>query len=123
PKNPVATEALEAARSSILKQRLAAAKGAAVAGNYPEAIGILDDLLVVAPNSIEAWMMKSHLSENFDEKIRCFETILAIEPSNIAAKAGRDSLLTIFGTAEAAQSEGLKERVEVPEAEMKLDYT
>jgi twitching motility two-component system response regulator PilG len=49
--------------------------------------------------------MKSHLSEGFDEKIRCFESILALEPDNVAAKAGRDSLLTIFGTVEAANTE------------------
>jgi len=49
------------------------------------------------------------LSEGFDEKIRCFENILAIDPENVAAKSGRDSLLTIFGTAEAANASSYHE--------------
>ncbi len=111
PGNDAAAAALEAARASILKQRLTEAKSAAVAGNHFEAINILDALLSIDPNSIEAWTMKSHLSEGFDEKIRCFESILAIDPENVAAKAGRDSLLSIFGTAEAANAESSRNDV------------
>ncbi|MEO8041424.1 MAG: response regulator, partial [Acidobacteriota bacterium] len=105
PRNEAAAAALEAARTGILKTRLTEAKSAAVAGNHLEAINILDSLLAVKPDSVEAWTMKSHLSEGFDEKIRCFENILSIDPDNVAAKAGRDSLLSIFGTAEAANAE------------------
>ncbi len=109
PENESAATALETARASILKDRLTEAKSAAVAGNHSEANSILDSLLEVKPDSIEAWTMKSHLSEGFDEKIRCFESILAIDPENVAAKSGRDSLLSIFGTAEAAEAESSKE--------------
>jgi tetratricopeptide (TPR) repeat protein len=108
PGNEAATTALDAAKSDILKARLSEAKSAAVAGNNIEAINILDSLLAVKPDSVEAWTMKSHLSEGFDEKIRCFESILALDPDNVAAKSGRDSLLTIFGTVEAANSEQLE---------------
>lgn len=107
PENESATEALATARASIQKQRLAEAKAAAVAGDHPAANHLLEALLEVNPHSIDAWIMKSHLSDSFDEKIRCFESILAIEPDNIAAKAGRDSLLAIFGSTEAASSESM----------------
>ncbi len=111
PGNDAAAAALEAARASILKERLTEAKTAAVAGNHFEAINILDSLLALKPDSIDAWTMKSHLSEGFDEKIRCFESILTIDPENVAAKAGRDSLLSIFGTAEAANAENSRSDV------------
>ncbi|MEP7149066.1 MAG: response regulator, partial [Acidobacteriota bacterium] len=111
PGNDAAAAALEAARASILKERLTEAKSAVVAGSHSEAVTILDSLLVVNPDSIEAWTMKSHLSEGFDEKIRCFESILVIDPENVAAKAGRDSLLSIFGTAEAANAESSRNDV------------
>lgn len=104
PTNESAVSALQAAKDGILKERLNEAKSAAVTGNNGEAIKILESLLLVNPNSIEAWTMLSHLVDGFDEKIRCFESILAIDPNNIAAKAGRDSLLAIFGTADVAIS-------------------
>ena len=109
PENESAVAELDKARKEILKERFTEAKTAAVAGNNAEAINILDALLLVTPGSIEAWTMKSHLAEGFDEKIRCFESILAIDPDNIPAKAGRDSLLAIFGTVEAAHAESVKE--------------
>jgi CheY-like chemotaxis protein len=105
PDNEAALAALTAARTEIEKTGLAEAKTAAVAGDNSEAIRVLDDLLSVNPVSIEALTMKSHLADGFDEKIRCFESILAIDPDNLAARSGRDSLLSIFGTAQAAEAE------------------
>jgi twitching motility two-component system response regulator PilG len=105
PQNESALAAIDEAKKGIFKARMTEAKTAAVAGNNAEAIDIIDSLLAVDPRAVEAWTMRSHLSEGFDDKIRCFENILAIEPDNIAAKSGRDSLLAIFGTAEAAHAE------------------
>jgi len=109
PGNESASAALETARASILKERLTEAKAAVVAGDHVTANNVLDGLLAVNPHSIEAWSMKSHLTDSFDEKIRCFESILAIDPNNVAAMAGRDSLLSIFGTVEAAHAESGRE--------------
>jgi CheY-like chemotaxis protein/Flp pilus assembly protein TadD len=100
PGNQAAASALENAREGVVKQKLAQAKAAAVAGNNREAISLLDALLCVSPEMIDAWMLKSHLSDSFDEKIRCFESILRIDPSNVAARASRDSLLTILEAVE-----------------------
>lgn len=104
PDNSDAVHALADAKAGILKDKLAGAKTAAVSGNNAEAVKILDDLLTTNPESVDAWTLRSHLVEGFDEKIRCFESILALDPDNVAAKAGRDSLLVIFGTADAASS-------------------
>ncbi|MEO8573975.1 MAG: response regulator [Pyrinomonadaceae bacterium] len=121
PENEVAGTALETAKASIHKERLTEAKAAAVAGNHPGAIRVLDSLIEVYPGSVEAWTMRSHLSEGFDEKIRCFEQILVIDPENVAAKAARDSLLSLFGTAEAAHVETLENSNE-PGQELPASY-
>ncbi len=127
PENAAALAALTDAKEKILKDRLTDAKTAAVAGNNAEALSILDTLLDVHPDSIDAWTMKSHLAEGFNEKIRCFESILAIDPYNLAANAGRDSLLAIFGTVEAAKAEIEKEAaspepvVELADTEIAID--
>ena len=118
PDNEDVVTALDTAKNGILKERLTEAKTAAVAGNNAEAVRIIDTLLETNPDSIDAWTMRSHLAEGFDEKIRCFESILAIDPTNVAAKASRDSLLSIFGTVEAANAvadEPLETVAEVPD--------
>ncbi|HEX6127115.1 MAG TPA: response regulator [Pyrinomonadaceae bacterium] len=97
PDNTSAVAALADAKKKVLTDRLAQAKSAAISGNNSEANEILDDLLVVNPDSVDAWIMKSHLADDFDEKIRCLESILVIDPENLAAKAGLDSLLSLFG--------------------------
>lgn len=101
PDNEAALDALEDAKRSVLKDRMADARTAAVSGDNAEATRILDALLITNPESVEAWTMKSHLAEGFDEKVRCFERILVIDPDNIAARAGRDSLLALFGSQDA----------------------
>ena len=121
PESAIAASALEAARANILKEKLADAKSAAVAGNHQEAVQVLDSLLEVYPHSIEAWTMRSHLAEGFDEKIRCFEHILTIDPDNAAAKAARDSLLSLFGTIEAVEVETLPTTDET-EQELPVSY-
>ena len=112
PQNEEAASALSEAKNCILKDKLNQARSAAVAGNNGEAIDILDDLLQVDPSSVEAWTMRSHLSESFDDKIRCFDNILSIDPENIAAKAGRDSLLALFGETHAVRVSETNEHAE-----------
>lgn len=98
PNNEDARAALDDAKSSIRKDRMVDAKSAALAGRKEDALRILDSLLAVEPTSVEAWTMRSHVAESFEEKILCFESILEIDPENVAAKAGRESLLALFGT-------------------------
>src|SRR5215204_5020516 len=101
PENEPALKGLEAAKNSIVKASLTEAKSASVSGKNADAITILDDLLALIPESIDAWTMRSHLAEGFDDKIRCFESILSLDPDNLAARSGRDSLLAVFGTMNA----------------------
>jgi CheY-like chemotaxis protein len=105
PKNSDAREALDEAKASIRRDRMMDAKDAAVGGRKEDALRMLDSLLAVDPSSIEAWTMRSHLVDSFEEKIVCFESILEVDPENLAAKAGRESLLALFGSSKVAVPE------------------
>ena len=91
PGNAAAEAALTAARSEITEKLLADAKSFAVAGRRVEALEVLGDLLEKSPASADAWILRSHLVESFEEKLSCFDTILAFNPQNAAAVAGRES--------------------------------
>jgi len=93
PDNAAAQTALAAAQNGISDKLLADAKAFAVTGRRSEALEVLHVLTGKAPACAEAWILKSHLVESFEEKLRCFENILAFDPENAAASASRESLL------------------------------
>jgi twitching motility two-component system response regulator PilG len=94
--NERAQEALTAIGNEIIREQLQAANAAAIGGNREKAHGLLDEVLAKAPEMEEAWVLKSHLAENFDDKIKAFEKVLEINPGNQAAQAGLESLHAIM---------------------------
>ena len=91
--NAAARTALAAAQNEVSDKLLADAKAFAVGGRRAEALDVLHVLIEKAPACADAWILKSHLVESFEEKLRCFENVLAFDPQNAAASAGRESLL------------------------------
>jgi twitching motility two-component system response regulator PilG len=91
PENETARAALKEIHTetaqTLLRQAIAV-----YAADRPAANELLAEALRKSPELTNAWLFKSHLTDNFEEKIRCFEKILAINPSHEAAKAGLDSL-------------------------------
>ena len=102
PENQEAIAAYRDARHSITAGHLAEAKAAAVAGRTSEAQDLLNAVLEEMPDSEDAWMLRSHFAESFDEKIRSFERVLEINPDNAAATASLESLRSLVGSAEQA---------------------
>ena len=96
PENEAAGAAYKAARDSIRANLLAEARTAAVAGNTTEAHDLLDAILAEEPNAEDAWVLRSHLANGFDEKIEAFKRILEINPNNVSAKASLESLTSIM---------------------------
>lgn len=95
PENDAAQSAFQSARQSISQSQLAEVKSAAVAGRTSEANELLDVMLKEAPDSEEAWILRSHLVDRFDEKISSLEKALEINPENVAARASLDSIRSI----------------------------
>ena len=73
------------------------AKEAAAAGNRKKAVEILDEFLADAHDSVEGWLLKSHLSNSVDEKIDALEKALELDPDNAAARSGLEFLSLTFG--------------------------
>ena len=121
PENEAAGAAYKAARDSIRANLLAEARTAAVAGKSAEAHELLDAIIAEEPDAEDAWVLKSHLANGFDEKIDAFKRILQINPENLTAKADLESLMSIMeAVAPKAQEpapEAPAEAVAVAEAE------
>jgi twitching motility two-component system response regulator PilG len=94
--NERAQEALTAIGNEIICEQLQAANAAAIGGGREKADALLDEVLAKSPEMEEAWVLKSHLAENFDDKIKAFEKVLEINPGNLAAQAGLESLNAIM---------------------------
>jgi twitching motility two-component system response regulator PilG len=101
PENAEARCALDTVRAEIRDKRLADAKAAAVSGNSAEALSFINSLLDEFPEYEEGWILKSHLVDNFAEKIACYERVLEVNPGNTTALVGRESLLALVGPAAA----------------------
>jgi twitching motility two-component system response regulator PilG len=96
PSNEEALSGLESLKQETVKTKLQAANVAAIEGNREKAASLLDEVLSASPDMEEAWVLRSHLAENFDDKIRAFEKVLELNPGNLAAQAGLESLNAII---------------------------
>ncbi len=97
PENHSAIDAYRSARQAITAGHLADAKAAAVAGRNDDARDLLNAVLEETPDSEDAWMLRSHFADSFDEKIASFERVLEINPGNAAAAASLESLRSFVG--------------------------
>jgi len=104
PENEAANLAFKSARDQITAKLFTDAKSAAVAGNTIEANELLDILIEQNPRAEDAWMLRSHLVNGFDQKIEAYQRVLEINPDNAGAKAALESLNVIMGGALISQS-------------------
>ncbi len=114
PENESALAAYTAARNSIRANLLAEARTAAVAGNSTEAHELLNAILAEEPDAEDAWVLKSHLANGFEEKIEAFRRVLEINPDNASAKASLESLTSIMDAVAPKVSEEVVEETAAP---------
>jgi CheY-like chemotaxis protein len=95
PENETAQASFKAVRQQMSQALLKKANVAAISGEHEAAREMLDELMNLSPEMEEAWILKAYLSESHDEKIACFERVLAFNPANETAQAGIDSLNAI----------------------------
>jgi len=96
PSNQEAKEEYAAAQNKINQSLLAEARAAAVAGRNGDANDLLDAFISVNPESEEGWILRAHLADGFDAKIKAFEQVIAINPQNSVAASGIESLRSIM---------------------------
>lgn len=99
PENESALGQMEEFRSKAVRAKLMDANRLAIAGGREEAEALLSEILEKDPSLEDAWMLKAHLAESFDEKIECFEHVLELNEDNQVARANLESLKMIVGNA------------------------
>lgn len=105
--NPGNSEALCAVAKLNRAQSQASfelAKDAAATGDRQKATAILEEFLQNTPDSVDGWILKSHLAQSVDEKIEALNTAAVLDPENEAVKSGLAYLELTFG-AIAAETE------------------
>lgn len=103
PDNVEARAAFADVRKSITSGYLEEAKAAAVAGRVADANELLDAVLEEMPDSEDAWMLRSHFAAGFEDKIAAFQRVLEINPDNVAARSGLESLRSLLPSTPVAE--------------------
>jgi CheY-like chemotaxis protein len=98
PENAEARNAAEAIRQARTAAAFEEARTSAAEGNGPKAVEILENLLAESPESVDAWLLISHLSNSLDEKVGALEKVLELDPENAAARSGLAFLALTFGS-------------------------
>ncbi len=99
PDNQDAKTALRGARQNTARIMFEEARSAVAAGESSRAYAIVENALEEFPDMEDAWLLKSHLTDSFEEKLRCYERALEINPNNFSTRSNLDSLLSILETA------------------------
>ena len=105
PENETAHASLQAAKSQKANNLMRKANAAAVSGHHEDANHILDEILRNSPELEDAWILKSYLTNSFDEKLECFEKVLEVNPANETAQASINSLRLMKSAVEPKESE------------------
>lgn len=119
PENVEARTSLDAITAAKLSGRFSEAKAAAARGDNAAAIEILSAVLDADDQNIDAWMLRSHLSSDVNDKLSSLEKVLAIQPENATARASYDFLSSTLAAdaPSVIEEEGPALAVEMPAEE------
>jgi twitching motility two-component system response regulator PilG len=105
PENTDAKAALKIDRDRSAQALMRRASAQALSGEREMALATLTEILNALPQSEDALILKAHLTEDFAGKIKCYESVLEVNPSNEAARAGLASLNALRNFAVSDESE------------------
>ncbi len=94
PENEQALSSLAEIGRQRSETAFADVKAAASAGKRKKALELVDEFLRTVPDNAEAWVLRSHLAIDMDDKIQSLEEALKIDEFNLAARAMYDFLTT-----------------------------
>ncbi len=102
PQNAATKAAVAAIYATRSQAAFEEARQTAMAGDQAKALEMLDAYLEDVPHSVEAWLLKSHLSSSVEQKIEALEKALEFDPENAAARSGLAFLALTFGATKEA---------------------
>jgi CheY-like chemotaxis protein len=87
PDNEAAQESLKSIQSQKMQKMFQDALSAAFDGRHMEAKEMLAAVLSQNPEMEDAWVLKSHIADSFEDRAECFLKLSALNPENEMAKA------------------------------------
>jgi CheY-like chemotaxis protein len=87
PDNEAARESLKSIQSQKMQKMFQDALSAAFDGRHMDAKEMLGAVLSQNPEMEDAWVLKSHIADSFEERAECFLKLSALNPENEMAKA------------------------------------
>src|SRR5207249_3398096 len=69
---------------------------ASASGNYPQALGLFDEILEVEPSNVNALIGKAvayRRRRNLQEALNCLDLVLGVQPGNASALLNRGNIL------------------------------
>ena len=99
PENKTARFSLKSLKTQKDEAILKDAVKSAVTGDYESAFARLREI----PEHEEGWVLKAYLVRSFDEKLKCYERILELNPENDMAQANLIALLSLMEKAETGE--------------------
>lgn len=103
PQNEKANEAVQELKNGRVENLFKQANEAANEGNRERANEYLDQVLGQNPQHEDAWILKSRMTDSFEEKISYFERILEFNPDNETAQAGVKLRAMLGGNSQKAE--------------------
>lgn len=92
PDDPDARAALDAIERQRSEGALNEAKAAAASGKRRKALELVDEFLRTVPDNADAWVLRSNLAIDMDDKVQSLEEALKIDEYNLTARAMYDFL-------------------------------
>jgi CheY-like chemotaxis protein len=96
PENESALSSLKMVNTQRASAMMRDANNAFVAGNRSRAKKLLGQLIKFDETYGDAWVLKAHLADSFDEKVAHFEHVLELNPNNEAARSGLASVKSVM---------------------------
>lgn len=108
PDNGTALFSLNLLKNQRAEAILQKAVRAAAADDYESALDTLEEISELE----EAWVLKAYLARSFDEKLKCYEKVLELNPENDMAQANLIALLSLIEKAEAEEKTNVAQNLE-----------
>ncbi len=96
PNNESAISSLKMVKTQMASGLMRKANQAFVAGDRGRAKNLLEQLMKFDDSMEDAWILKAHLVDSFDEKVAHFSHVLALNPNNEVAQSGLMSVQSVM---------------------------
>jgi twitching motility two-component system response regulator PilG len=122
PDNADAFEAMAVIQRAKIEAVFVEAKSYVVDGDSKKAVKLINQYLDIVSDNADAWVLKAHMTNDVEQKMKALENALEADPNHTAARSSYDFLSTLNAPAQNIEPEEVtdpfesKVEEEVPQA-------